>query len=78
MPASPGNRDVDDPGARPSRPADAGELADWTARTFASSRSLTVPPPAELSLDDEVALEPLDDIESTRAHIAALRLDGLL
>jgi len=69
---------TDPHGTRPTRPQSRRELGDWTARSFASSVSLAVPPPAELTLDDEVADDPLADRDAARAHLAALRADGLL
>jgi hypothetical protein len=65
-------------GARPSRRQTRDDLADWQARTFASETALAARPPGELTLDDEVAIDPLADREATVAHIAALRRDGLL
>lgn len=65
-------------GARPSRPPAADELADWMARTFRPLAGYAASPPGELSLDDEVADDPLDDPDATRAHIAALRQAGRL
>ena len=68
----------DQTGARPSRATSRAELAEWSARTFRSETPLVTPPPGELSLDDEVALDPAANIDETRAHIAALRDAGLL
>jgi len=68
----------DQTGARPSRPQRRADLAAWSARTFLSETPLVDPPPAELSLDDEVAYDILANVDETRAHIAALRADGLL
>ena len=65
-------------GERPRRPAQPVDVADWHARTFRSARPLVRRPPAELSLDDEVANDPLADPDATRAHIAALRAAGRL
>lgn len=75
MPASPGN---DQLGARPSRAATPAGHAEWQARTFTDLAPYAPPPPGDISLDDEVADDPADDPDATRAHIAALRSAGLL
>jgi len=68
----------DQTGARPSRPPSPTELADWKARTFRELGRYADPPPGLLTLDDEVADDPLDDPDATRAHLAALRAAGRL
>lgn len=65
-------------GARPARPVTPAGLAEFTARTYMSELALVQRPPAELTLDDEVAIDPFADPEQTRAHIARLRDDGVL
>lgn len=63
----------DQTGARPSRRPQPDDLADWQARTFGALRRYAPPPPGDISLDDEVADDPIADPDATAAHIAALR-----
>ena len=65
-------------GARPSRPQSRDDLAAWSSRTFRSETPLVERPPGDISLDDELPYDLTADIEQSRAHIAALRADGLL
>ena len=68
----------DQTGARPSRPVNRDAFADWSARTFRSEAAFAAPPPGELTLDDEVAIDPIADPEAARAHYAALKAAGLI
>ena len=65
-------------GARPQRRARPEDLADWQARTFAGLGRYASPPPADVSLDAEVVEDLFADPDATRAHLAALRRDGVL
>ena len=65
-------------GTRPSRPSTPEALAEFTGRTYPSELALVHRPPAELSLDDEVAADPIADPDAARAHIARLRDAGIL
>ena len=64
-------------GARPSRRPTPDDLADWQARTFPALAAYAPPPPAAIRLDDELDDDLFADPDATRAHLAALRREGL-